>query len=316
VRWGARRALSRRRVWSSASAVRRSPRATLPMPAGAGNTAGAAAVQVTIEWASVRTSDEHEGAWHDLRTGDQRLLDSLRQPADPLVAEMEAYAAENGVPIAPRETAALLGMLARAAGARFVLEVGLAIGYSALHIARALPDYGKVVSLESDMHMASLARTYLSRDPAGARVEILLGDAHETLPGLREIFDVIFIDADKTGYPGVSRSGARAPAQDRAGRDRQPPHGRSSGRGTGRRPLVASVGRCGARAQPAPGRRSRARLRAAAARRRRGARAAPAAGLEHPAAGGAARGWAARPATGRLPGSARRQPRRRPREDQ
>ena len=129
-------------------------------------------------------------------------LDSLRQPADPLVAEMEAYAAENGVPIAPRETAALLGMLARAAGARFVLEVGLAIGYSALHIARALPDYGKVVSLESDMHMASLARTYLSRDPAGARVEILLGDAHETLPGLREIFDVIFIDADKTGYPG------------------------------------------------------------------------------------------------------------------
>lgn len=129
-------------------------------------------------------------------------LDSLRRPADPLVAEMEAYAAENGVPIAPRETAALLGMLARAAGARFVLEVGLAIGYSALHIARALPDYGKVVSLESDMHMASLARTYLSRDPAGARVEILLGDAHETLPGLREIFDVIFIDADKTGYPG------------------------------------------------------------------------------------------------------------------
>ena len=129
-------------------------------------------------------------------------LDSLRRPADPLVAEMEAYAVENGVPIAPRETAALLGMLARTSGARFVLEVGLAIGYSALHIARALPDYGKVVSLESDMHMASLAKTYLARDPAGARVEVLLGDAHETLPDLREIFDVIFIDADKTGYPG------------------------------------------------------------------------------------------------------------------
>ena len=129
-------------------------------------------------------------------------LDSLRRPADPLVAEMEAYAAEHGVPIVSRETAALLGMLARAAGARLVLEVGLAIGYSALHIARALPDYGKVVSLERDMHMAALARTYLARDPAGARVEILLGDAHETLPGLREIFDVIFIDADKSGYPG------------------------------------------------------------------------------------------------------------------
>jgi predicted O-methyltransferase YrrM len=129
-------------------------------------------------------------------------LRTLRRPADQLLAEMEAYAAANGVPIAPPETAALLAMLARASGARFVLEIGLAIGYSALQVARALPDYGKVVSLERDMQMAALARLYLARDPAGAKVEILLGDAHDTLPGLREIFDVVFIDADKVGYPG------------------------------------------------------------------------------------------------------------------
>jgi len=129
-------------------------------------------------------------------------LAALRGQADPLVVEMEAYALEHGVPIVPRETAILLAMLTRAAGARFVLEIGLAIGYSALHVARALPDYGKVISLEHDMHMASLARTYLARDPAGSRVEILLGEALETLPGLREIFDLIFIDADKAGLPG------------------------------------------------------------------------------------------------------------------
>jgi caffeoyl-CoA O-methyltransferase len=129
-------------------------------------------------------------------------LDSLRRPADPLLVEMESYAADNDVPIAPRETARLLGMLARAGGARLVLEVGLAIGYSALHIARALPEYGKVVSLERDMQMAAVAQTYLARDPAGAKVEVLLGDAHDTLPGLRETFDMIFIDADKSGYPG------------------------------------------------------------------------------------------------------------------
>ena len=137
-----------------------------------------------------------------LDTTTRDYLLGLRRPADPLIAEMEAFAAEHDVPIAPRETAVLLAMLARAAGARFVLEIGLAIGYSALHIARALPDYGKVISLEHDMHMASLARTYLARDPAGARVEILLGEAQETLPDLREIFDVIFIDADKAGFPG------------------------------------------------------------------------------------------------------------------
>jgi caffeoyl-CoA O-methyltransferase len=129
-------------------------------------------------------------------------LDSLRRPADPLLVEMESYAADNDVPIAPRETARLLGMLARAGGARLVLEVGLAIGYSALHIARALPEYGKIVSLERDMQMAAVAKTYLARDPAGAKVEVLLGDAHDTLPGLRETFDMIFIDADKSGYPG------------------------------------------------------------------------------------------------------------------
>jgi len=129
-------------------------------------------------------------------------LASLRAPADPLIGEMESYAADNGVPIAPRETARLLGMLARATGARLVLEVGLAIGYSALYIARALPEYGKVVSLERDMQMAAVAKTFLARDPAGAKVEVLLGDAHDTLPGLRETFDMVFIDADKAGYPG------------------------------------------------------------------------------------------------------------------
>ncbi len=129
-------------------------------------------------------------------------LDSLRPPADSLIVEMESYAADNGVPIAPRETARLLSMLARATGARLVLEVGLAIGYSALFIARALPEYGKVVSLECDMQMAAVAKTYLARDPAGAKIEVLLGDARDTLPSLRETFDMVFIDADKTGYPG------------------------------------------------------------------------------------------------------------------
>jgi caffeoyl-CoA O-methyltransferase len=130
-----------------------------------------------------------------------RYLETMRRPADPLVTEMEAYAAEHGVPIVPPETATLLAVLARAAGARLVLELGLAIGYSALHVARALPDYGKVIALERDMHMASVAKTFLARDPAGGKVEILLGDAHDTMPGLHEIFDVVFIDADKVGYP-------------------------------------------------------------------------------------------------------------------
>jgi caffeoyl-CoA O-methyltransferase len=139
----------------------------------------------------------------------------MRPPADPVVEDMEAYAREHSVPIAGRETAALVAMLARAAGARLILEVGVAIGYTTLHLARALPEFGKVIALEVDMHLAAVAKTYLARDPAGARVEILLGDAHESMLALKETFDLVFIGADKHSYaayidlalPHLKRSG-------------------------------------------------------------------------------------------------------------
>ncbi len=148
----------------------------------------------------------------------EAYLKGVRPRVDPLLEEMEAYAREHRVPIADRETAALLAMLARAAGARLVLEVGLAIGYTTLHLARAMPAYGKVIALEVDMHMAALAKTFLARDPAGARVEILLGDAHESMQALKESFDLVFIDADKHSYadyvdlalPHLRRSGVLA----------------------------------------------------------------------------------------------------------
>ena len=128
-------------------------------------------------------------------------LASVRPGSDPLLADMEAYAAEHHVPIADAETAALVAMLARATGARAVLEVGLAIGYTALQIARGLTEDGRVTSLESDPGMIAAARGLLGRDPAGDRVEIVEGDAAVTMTALTGPFDLIYIDADKTGYP-------------------------------------------------------------------------------------------------------------------
>jgi caffeoyl-CoA O-methyltransferase len=128
-------------------------------------------------------------------------LASVRPESDPVLADMEAYAGEHHVPIADAETAALVAMLARAAGARAVLEVGLAIGYTALQIARGLEEGGRVTSLESDPGMIAVAREFLDRDPAGARVDIIRGDAAVTLAALTGPFDLIYVDADKTGYP-------------------------------------------------------------------------------------------------------------------
>lgn len=127
-------------------------------------------------------------------------LKTVRPPADQLLLEMEAFAAEHHIPIADPETAALVAMLARSIGGP-VLEVGLAIGYTALQVARALPETGQVIGLETDPAMAATARGYLSRDDAGRKVAVVEGDARETMVHQAGPFGVVFVDADKTGYP-------------------------------------------------------------------------------------------------------------------
>src|SRR5437773_11051563 len=76
-------------------------------------------------------------------------LDKLLPESTGLLAEMESYAAEHRVPIADREVAASLEITARAINARRALECGMAIGYSAIHLARAMADDGLVVTLDA-----------------------------------------------------------------------------------------------------------------------------------------------------------------------
>ena len=80
-----------------------------------------------------------------------------------------------------------------------VLEVGTAIGYSTLHMAEQL-ERGRVVTLERDPERAAQARSYLERGGVADRVEIVEGDALETLPGLDGPFDLLFVDASKGEY--------------------------------------------------------------------------------------------------------------------
>ena len=99
----------------------------------------------------------------------------------------------------------LLQMLVEISDARKVLEIGTLGGYSAIHFARALPEEGALISLELDEHHAEVARRNVERAGLSARVEIRVGDARRSLQGLVENgegpFDLIFIDADKEGYP-------------------------------------------------------------------------------------------------------------------
>lgn len=92
----------------------------------------------------------------------------------------------------------LLSLLARALGARRILEVGTLAGYSAIWLARALPADGSLVTLEFSPHHAEVARANLVRAGVAASVSVVVGPALETLPGLAGPFDLVFIDADKT----------------------------------------------------------------------------------------------------------------------
>lgn len=117
-----------------------------------------------------------------------------------LLEEMEAYAAEHRVPISDREVARFLEITARATAARRVLEIGMAIGYAAIHLARALPEDGEVVTIEPSEQMISAAGSYVERAGLSGRVRVERGYALEVLPRLEGPFDIVFLDAVKEEY--------------------------------------------------------------------------------------------------------------------
>ncbi|HEU4932716.1 MAG TPA: O-methyltransferase [Pyrinomonadaceae bacterium] len=127
-------------------------------------------------------------------------LDQLLTQKDPLLAEMEAYAAEHRVPIADREVARFIEITARITGARKALEIGMAIGYSVVHLARGMGEQGRIVTIDPSDEMINAATGYLQRAGLLDRVDIKRGKALEVMPNLDETFDMLFIDALKEEY--------------------------------------------------------------------------------------------------------------------
>jgi predicted O-methyltransferase YrrM len=127
-------------------------------------------------------------------------LDQLKPQTDLLLREMEEYGSEHGVPSADREVALFVEITARAAGAKRCLEIGMAIGYTSLHLARAVGDGGLVVTIDPSDEMIKAANGYLTRAGLRDRVRIERGKALDVIPQLKDTFDLIFIDALKEEY--------------------------------------------------------------------------------------------------------------------
>jgi caffeoyl-CoA O-methyltransferase len=93
-----------------------------------------------------------------------------------------------------------LEMLVWASGARRVLELGTYSGYSALSMAAALPEGGRIDTCEIDEEHAAVARRYIAQSPYADRITVHLGPALESIERLEGDFDLVFIDADKENY--------------------------------------------------------------------------------------------------------------------
>lgn len=145
----------------------------------------------------------NQDAWNAV----DRYIEDLLVPADPALETALRAAADAGMPainVAPNQ-GKLLHILARAVGARSILEIGTLAGYSTIWLARALPPGGRLTTLEFDPRHAEVARANLARAGLEHMVEVRVGAALDTLPRLAAEghgpFDLVFVDADKENIP-------------------------------------------------------------------------------------------------------------------
>jgi predicted O-methyltransferase YrrM len=137
----------------------------------------------------------------------ERYLAGVLVADDPALTDALAASAATGLPpieVTPLE-GKLLYLLARMSGARSVLELGTLAAYSTIWLARALPEDGRVVTIEADPAHAEVARANLERAGLGEVVELREGAALDVLPQLLADgagpFDLVFLDADKPNNP-------------------------------------------------------------------------------------------------------------------
>ncbi len=134
-------------------------------------------------------------------------IEDLFNPNDEELADALKESQRNGLPeihVSPNE-GKLLYILAKISGAKKALEIGTLGGYSTIWLARALPDGGRVLSLEYEAKHAEVARANIARAGLADRVEVRVGAALDLLPQIQASgegpFDLFFIDADKVNYP-------------------------------------------------------------------------------------------------------------------
>jgi predicted O-methyltransferase YrrM len=133
---------------------------------------------------------------------EQYIYDIL--PArDAVLAEMERQARAENIPIIGPAVGRLMYLLAQISGARRIFEMGSAIGYSTIWLARAAGAKAEIYYTDGDPKNAQRAKEFFKQAKVERRIRMMTGDALELLDGVRGRFDMIFIDVNKEQYPAA-----------------------------------------------------------------------------------------------------------------
>lgn len=127
------------------------------------------------------------------------IRDELKKN-DGLLGDMEKYAAENDVPIVPPETAGFLSVITKTVQPMNILEIGCAIGYSAIVMSEGLGIGGQITTVEYDRDVAKIARSNIEKAGLSDTITIVEADAKDYIKELNGVYDIVFLDGPKAHY--------------------------------------------------------------------------------------------------------------------
>ena len=129
-----------------------------------------------------------------------QYLSSLREQPDQLIKEMEEYAAANKIPILDWNAAELLEHIVHTYKPKRVLEIGTAIAYSSIRIARVLKKKANIDTIEKSLDNIARATEFINKAGLESKINLIEGDALVLMPQFEKKYDLIFLDADKQDY--------------------------------------------------------------------------------------------------------------------
>ena len=129
-----------------------------------------------------------------------KYINSFRKESDELLKEMEQYAEEYNIPILNRLAAEFIEQLIKISDPKRCLEIGTAIAYTTIRIARNLKKKSVIHTIELSEENIQSAKLYIDKSKVGDRIKLIEGDAFKVMPQLKKKYDFIFLDADKEDY--------------------------------------------------------------------------------------------------------------------